>query len=90
MSYEKNTDSTVQIFKFQPYEIEPENIEELTFSSDALTSGTEEVIAIHGSEQKTLTIDLFWFGGVIGITVILAYIIWTFSSEKKVISENEL
>ncbi len=59
------------------------NTTESTTDSPALNTYTEQPVSAPEAEAKDLTINFFVVGGIINITMILAYFVWAFGAWKK-------
>ena len=59
------------------------NTEESASSSQSLTTHTEQAVSAPEAESKDLTINFFVVGGIINITMILAYFVWAFGAWKR-------
>ena len=84
MSLEGQAESSVQVFKIQSYDLDSVNIKELSFISSAHAATAEEIAPIQTPEDKDATMGFFVIGGVVNITMILAYFIWAFIQWKKI------
>ena len=83
MALESNTESSVQVFKFQDHEIDSVSIKELSFVSSAHAATTEQIAPVQKPEED-MTMNFFIVGGVINITMILSYLVWAFFQWKKI------
>lgn len=84
MSLENNTESSAQVFKLEPQALDSKDIKELSFISSAHAATTEQVVPVQAVEEKDLTINFYIVGGIINITMILAYFVWAFRQWKKI------
>ena len=84
MSNESNTNSSVQVFGLESHEIDSSSIKELSFTNSAHAATTEQVVPVGKAEEKDLTTNFFIVGGVINISMILAYFVWAFFQWKKI------
>jgi len=57
--------------------------EESVTSSQSLATHTEQPVSVPEAESKDLTINFFVVGGIINITMILAYFVWAFGAWKR-------
>ena len=53
-------------------------------TAQTLETHTEQPVSAPEAEDKDLTINFFVVGGIINITMILAYFVWAFGAWKKV------
>ena len=74
----------MQVFKFESHEVDSATLEELPFISSAHAATTEQVVPVGKTEEKDLTTNFFIVGGVINISMILAYFVWAFFQWKKI------
>ncbi len=66
-----------------PFEVFFMNTKESASNSQSLNSYTEQPVSSPEAETKDLTINFFVVGGIINITMILAYFVWAFGAWKK-------
>jgi len=59
------------------------NTKESATESQSLNTYTEQPVSAPPAEEKDLTINFFVVGGIINITMILAYFVWAFGAWKK-------
>ncbi len=59
------------------------NTKESVTNSQSLSAYTEQPVSATVAEEKDLTINFFVVGGIINITMILAYFVWAFGAWKK-------
>ena len=84
MRPEGQAESSVQVFKFEAHDLDSVNIKELSFVSSAHAATAEEIVPVQTAEDKDATMGFFVIGGVINISMILAYFIWAFFQWKKI------
>ena len=62
----------------------PMNMNQSSTNTQSLVTHTEQPVSAPEAEAKDLTINFYVVGGIINITMILAYFIWAFGAWKKV------
>ena len=79
-----NPETTVQVYKLQPDEIDVAAIQELPTITTETVTFTEQAVSPPDFEEKDLTINFFIIGGAINIIMILSYFVWAFMQWKKI------
>ena len=79
-----NPETTVQVYKLQPDEIDVAAIQELPTITTETATFTEQAVSLPHVEEKDLTINFFIIGGAINIIMILSYFVWAFMQWKKI------
>ena len=77
-------ETTVQVYKLQPDEIDVAAIQELPTITNETAAFIEQPVSLPEVEEKDLTINFFIIGGVINIVMILSYFVWAFIQWKKI------
>lgn len=85
-----NKESNVQIYKLQPDETNMKAVTELPAISTNVSVPTVQEVGIPEVESKDMTMNFFIIGGVINISMILAYFVWAFIQWKKIDKRNKV
>ena len=89
MNLENSSQSTVQLYRLESHEVDSKDIQELSSLANAHTATIEQPVSAGKAEAKDLTTNFFIIGGVINITMILAYFVWAYFQWKKIDKRNK-